>query len=225
MSADYDKLSMVGEEQAAKLGEYWSRHRIRFDRVFSGPSKRHRDTARIAGEIVAAAGLPWPEPQIIPEFDEFDAFTMMRVLMPVLVKADPEVRALNHDFESSRHTPEAGRKLQKLFEAAARLWACKYHDVEGVESFPQFRQRVSEAIDNLRASATPSSSTVVITSGGPISAAMGHVMELNHERTIEFVWISRNCSYTQLLFSGDRFSLHAFNAIPHLDDLRLLTYR
>lgn len=225
MSADYDKLSMLGEEQAAKLGHYWAKHRITFDRVFSGPSKRHRDTVRIAGEIVAAAGLPWPEPQIIPEFDEFDAFTMMRVMMPMLVEADEEVRRLNEDFELSRHTPEAGRKLQKLFEAATRLWACKYHDVAGIESFPDFRGRVSNAIDQLRASALPSTSTVVITSGGPISVAMGHVLGLDHARTVEFVWISRNCSYTQLLFSGDRFSLHAFNAIAHLDDLRLLTYR
>ena len=42
---------------------------------------------------------------------------------------------------------------------------------------------------------------------------------------IEFVWLARNCSFAEFLFSGDRFSMHSFNSIPHLDDRRLLTYR
>ena len=39
---------------------------------------------------------------------------------------------------------------------------------------------------------------------------------------IEFVWLARNCSFAEFLFSGDRFSMHSFNSIPHLDDRRLL---
>ncbi|HYO81459.1 MAG TPA: histidine phosphatase family protein [Bryobacteraceae bacterium] len=225
MSADYDKLSLAGEEQSARLGRYWAKHGITFDRVYSGPSKRHRHTAAIAGEIVRAAGLAFPEPEIVPDFDEFDAFTMMRLMTPRLVEQDPAVRELNEDFEASRSTPEAGRKLQKLFEEVARHWATGTHVLDSGESWVQFRTRVSRAVDAIRVSAPPSTSSVVFTSGGPISAAIGHVLSLDHAKTIEFVWLSRNCSYAQFLFSGDRFSLHAFNAIPHLDDMKLLTYR
>jgi hypothetical protein len=39
------------------------------------------------------------------------------------------------------------------------------------------------------------------------------------------MWMSRNCSYSEFLFSGERFTLSAFNAFPHLDDPALLTYR
>lgn len=224
MSEDYDKLSPLGEEQAAKLGRYWVRHGITFDYVFHGPAQRHRRTMEIAGAEMQSAGLPWPEPVTFSDFDEFDAFTMMRLMLPALVQQDEKVRSLHADFEASRHSPEAGRKLQKLFEEAARNWAVTGIELEGCESWPQFRARIRSALDQVRASAGASTRTVVFTSGGPIAASVAHVLELRDEKAIEFVWLSRNASYAQLLFSPDRSSLHAFNAIPHLDDLSLLTY-
>jgi hypothetical protein len=35
----------------------------------------------------------------------------------------------------------------------------------------------------------------------------------------------RNCSLTEFVFSGERISLDSFNAIPHLDDPALRTFR
>jgi hypothetical protein len=35
----------------------------------------------------------------------------------------------------------------------------------------------------------------------------------------------RNCSLTEFMFSHDRMSLDSFNAIPHLEDPALRTYR
>lgn len=225
MSLDYDKLSETGEEQSRRLGAYWVRHRITFDRIYCGPAQRHTRTMEIAGSVVQAAGLPWPEPVIVPEFDEFDAFTVMRVTMPALIENSATIRRLHQEFEAERHTPEAGRRLQKLFEEAMRLWCTGSFDTPEVESWSQFRTRISRAVDNLRCTAAPSTSTVVFTSGGPIAASVSHVLGLPDDKAIEFVWLSRNTSYSQFLFSGERFSLHAFNAIAHLDDLALLTYR
>jgi broad specificity phosphatase PhoE len=225
MSQDYDRLSPLGEEQAAKLGRYWARHNITFDRVFHGPAQRHKRTMEAAGAELTAAGLPWPEPVELPEFDEFDAFTMMRLVMPLLVQRYETVRTLNADFEAHRETPEAGRKLQKLFEEATRHWATAGIELEQCESWPQFRARIGRALQCLRSTARPSSSTVVFTSGGPIAASIGQVLGLTDDKAIEFVWLARNGSYAQFLFSGERFSVHAFNAIPHLDELSLLTYR
>ena len=108
MSEDYDRLSAIGEEQAIKLGEFWVRHEIRFDACFHGPAKRHSRTADIAAEVVKAAGLPWPETEIIEDVDEFDAFRLARLLTPRLVEVDPEIRKLNDDFMATRHTPEGG---------------------------------------------------------------------------------------------------------------------
>jgi broad specificity phosphatase PhoE len=225
MSMDYDRLSEMGERQAAKLGQFWARHRLTFDTVVCGPAKRHLRTMEIAGDEVRKAGLPWPEPVVRTEFDEFDAFTMMRLMLPMLVREDEQVRALNEDFERNRHTPEAGRKLQKLFEAAARHWAVNGVSLDNVESWPQFRSRIAGALNQIRATAPRSSSTLVFTSGGPIAASVAHVLELTDAKAIEFVWLSRNGSYAQFLFSDDRFSMHSFNSVPHYDDLQLHTYR
>lgn len=225
MEADYDKLSHLGEQQARKLGEYWVRHRITFHRVFCGPAKRHRRTMEIAGEVVQQARLAWPEPEIVPELDEFDAFTVMKRLTPVLVEHDPVVAQLNTQFLANRHSEEAGRILQKLFEEVARYWAGGEFHVPDVESYGQFYARIGQALDFIRCTAGSSTQTAAFTSAGPIAATVAHSLDLPPKKAIEFVWMSRNASYAQFLFSGERFTMHSFNSIPHLDDLNLLTYR
>jgi broad specificity phosphatase PhoE len=222
MQEDYDRLSPLGEEQSRKLGEYFARHRIRVDRVFHGPAKRHAGSMSIAASV---AGVDWPEGEVVPEFDEFDAYTVMKAVVPVMVQRDPVIRDLNAEFRAKQQSPEGGRVLQKLFEEVARRWCTGVFDTPDVETWAQFRQRIGGAVDRLRASAAPSSHTVVFTSAGPIAATVAYALNLTDEKAIEFVWLSRNCSYAQFLFSGDRFSMHAFNAIPHLDDLALFTYR
>lgn len=225
MEVDYDRLSPLGEEQARRLGHFWSRHRIVFAQVFHGPAKRHIRTMEIAGEIVRGAGLPWPEPTLIPDLDEFDAYMVQKRMLPVLIEKDERVRQLEGEFRQYQHSPEAGRLLQKLFEEVARHWSSGRFDMPEVETWSQFRRRISQALDQIRAAAGPSSNTAVFTSGGPIAATVAQVLDLPPEKAIEFVWLSRNCSYAQFLFSGERFSMHAFNAIPHFDDLSMLTYR
>lgn len=225
MSEDYDRLSPLGEEQARKLGEFWVRHRIQFDFCFHGPANRHIRTLEIASEYVRQAGLHWPREQMIPELDEFDAFRMMQFLTPRLVESDPEVRRLNDEFEANRNTPDAGRLLQKLFEAVSRSWCSGVHDVPELESWTQFQARIQSGVDRIRKVAEQGRNVVAISSGGPIAATVAQALGLPPLTAVEFVWLSRNGSFSEFLFSGERFSMHSFNSIPHLDDRRLLTYR
>jgi broad specificity phosphatase PhoE len=225
MAEDYDRLSPLGEMQARKLGQFWARHELVFDHVFHGPAKRHIRTMEIAGEEMRSAGLPWPEPVSLPEMDEFDAYQVMKRMVPVLVEHDSEVRRLNHEFFSNQESPEAGRVLQKLFEQVARHWSSGEFDIPEVESWTGFRERVASAIDRIRNLVPRSTNSVVFTSGGPIAATMAQALCLTPPKAIEFVWLSRNCSWSEFLFSGDRFSVSAYNSFPHLDSRELLTYR
>ena len=225
MAEDYDRLSPLGEEQARKLGEFWARHKISFDLCYHGPAKRHRHTAEIAAEVVVSAGMPWPEMRAVPELDEFDAFRVMQVMMPRLIEADPVIRDMNDDFRRSQQSPEAGRKLQKLFEAVSRRWCSGEFDMPEVESWAQFRMRVQAGVSQMRKDAGSGKNVVAITSGGPISATVADVMNLAPLVAIELLWLSRNCSFAEFLFSGDRYTMHSFNSIAHFDDRRLLTYR
>jgi broad specificity phosphatase PhoE len=226
MEADYDKLSPTGELQSRMLGHYWARHRIIPDRLFHGPSKRHRQTCTIIVETMKTQGLELPEPQCIQEFDEFDAFTVMRIMTPVLVQHNTVICGLNDAFEEGRHTPDAGRLLQKLFEAVIREWSTgSWPGAAAAETWEQFRQRVSRAVDHVRNTAARSTHTAVITSGGPIAAAVAYSLDLPPRHAVEFIWMSRNTSYSQFVFTPERFTMHSFNSIPHLEDLQLLTYR
>ena len=217
MSEDYDKLSSIGEQQARTLGAYWRTQGVRFDRCYSGPAQRHRRTAELAcGEMNA---------EIVTELDEFDAYTVMKRMLPVLIERDPEVRRWHEYFEANQQSPEAGRILQRVFGAVARHWSSGEFDMPDVESWESFRTRVAESICRIREAAAKSSRSVVFTSAGPIAATMAYALDLTPVKAIEFVWMSRNCSYSQFLFSGDRFTLSAFNAYPHLDAPELLTYR
>ena len=42
---NYDQLSPVGEEQGRKLGEYLVKRGQKFDRAYTGPARRHRQTS------------------------------------------------------------------------------------------------------------------------------------------------------------------------------------
>jgi hypothetical protein len=44
-------------------------------------------------------------------------------------------------------------------------------------------------------------------------------------QTLETAWLVRNSACSEFLFSGDRFSLLSFNAVPHITEPALLTYR
>jgi broad specificity phosphatase PhoE len=225
MSEDYDKLSPTGEEQSRRLGQFWLRQGTVFDYVFRGPAKRHARTEQIIAEEFKSAGIHWPEAAVIDELDEFDAFQMLKIMGPIIVERDEHVRRLYEAFLQGQHGPEAGILLERFFEETARHWCSGEFDVPELESWGAFRARVERALAQIRSITRRSTSTVVITSGGPIAAMIGYTLELPHEKAVEFVWLSRNSSYSEFLDSGERLSLSSFNSCPHLDDSSLLTYR
>ncbi len=225
MAENYDKLSPLGEQQARKLGEFWLKSGVSFDRVFQGPAERHIRTAEIVADVYRNAGAPWPESTIIRDLDEFDATLLMRRLMPMLAEAHPPVRELHDAYCGGADSPHVGLLLERLFEEVARHWSLGTIQVADVESWADFRTSVHRGIDHIRSVAPKSSRSVVFTSGGPIAATVGLAHDLAPHKAIELVWVSRNSAYTEFLFSGDRFSLSSFNAHPHLNDRSLLTYR
>src|SRR5262249_56688449 len=85
LESNYDKLSPLGERQSRILGEYWAGLGLRFDRVYSGPRSRQRETARIAGEAYKRAGIELPEAEVLESFDEFPAEIVMERSLPRLV--------------------------------------------------------------------------------------------------------------------------------------------
>lgn len=225
LSDDYDRLSELGQQQSKLLGEYWASRGIGFDEVYTGPRRRQIDTAALAGEAYRAAGVEWPEPHTVPEFDEYDAETVMKIAVPKLMEESDEIRTLLHTFKAAEEHAEQLRTFQRLYEAVILRWIHGEITIDGVETWDAFCKRVHEGLDRITQTDKSRRRIAVFTSGGPIGITMQRALEASHVTTLQLAWMVRNASYSEFLFSGDRFTLSAFNALPHLDDPELHSYR
>ena len=225
LEPDYDKLSATGQTQARVLGEYWARHRITFDRVSTGPRVRHRDTERAVREAYANHSLSFPESVMLPEFDEFQGDVVLEKSLPHLIDTDSHIRELDVAVRTANSPPQRRRNFQKLFETVVTRWVKGELSVDGVESWQSFIARVHRGLSQFLSQAGKNETSVIFTSGGPVAAAVQRALQLSPEQTLRVAWMPRNCSYSEFVFSGDRFTLSTFNSFQHLDDPALLTYR
>jgi broad specificity phosphatase PhoE len=225
LAKDYDKLSEIGERQAAMLGAYWARNGVRIDAVYTGPRKRQLDTASIAGAEYSKGGFAWPEPVMIKDLDEYRVDEVMRRYVPGLAEADPHVGELCRAVERAKGTAELPLAIEKLFRHVSTMWIRKEFEANEVEDWNQFSGRVRAALDETRNHGRRGAHVVAITSAGPTAVAMQAALGLEAQAALELSWLVRNTACSEFLFSGERFSLWSFNATPHLDGASMITYR
>ena len=150
---------------------------------------------------------------------------MLSKSLPQLLANNSKVRDL-HDAMQKASTDSAKRAtFQRLFEAVISMWVREEIKLENVESWKEFCARVNRGLSNFLANAARGETGVIFTSGGPISVAVQRALHLSAQDTLQIAWMPRNCSFTEFLFSGNRFMLSSFNSFPHLGSEPLLTYR
>ena len=218
-----DKLSPLGEAQSQKLGEFWAGQRLTFDEVYTGPLLRQRQTGLLATASAQQAGLTLPTPVQIQELSEYDSNGILSRLVPQLGERDPEFKALVEAFE--RAETKLNRQFQRIFEVVVLHWLEGKLDSPDVESWPAFRDRVYSAIRRITAGGGGGKRIAVFTSGGPIGVAVQMAVGAPDRSAIEINWRVRNCSLTEFVFGSGRFSLDCFNAIPHLNEPGMSTFR
>ena len=200
---DYDNLSELGVKQSVRLGEYWRGKGLTFDAVLVGTLKRQAQT--YAG-ICAGAGfnlqaLQWPG------LNEYDSAAVIATVHPQpLQKPD---------------TPELYRHHFRLLRDGLTQWMNGVVSPKGMPSYPEFLSGVTTALDHVRSlkhgDNGGSGNVLMVSSGGPISTAVGHVLGTTPETTIELNLRIRNSSVTEFSFNPKRHSLVTFNNLPHLD--------
>ena len=225
LEQNYDKLSKLGEAQAGLLGEYLARRNIIFDRVYTGPCVRQNETVELMSNAYRKAGLALPEPLMLPEFNEYQGETVLERGLPGLLENDPRIRDLHTAFQSANGSRERRATFQKLYEAVIRKWVDGTLPSPGVETWAEFSSRVNLGLSRIVRNGGRGEQTAIVTSGGPIAVAMQRALNLSPQHTLQTSWMSRNCSWSEFLYSGERFTLSAFNAHPHLNDAAMLTYR
>jgi broad specificity phosphatase PhoE len=114
------------------------------------------------------------------------------------------------------------RAFQKEFEIAMQNWLAGC--ANGAEPWTAFRERVLRGLQAILRG--PSNRRVVlVTSGGPIGVLVQTALDAPERSFLEVNWRVRNCSITEFVFSAGRISLDSFNAVPHLTESKLRTFR
>jgi broad specificity phosphatase PhoE len=221
----YDKLSALGETQAQLLGEFWARHKLVFDRVCSGPCIRQKDTAAIVAAEYLKTNLDWPDFLVMPEFDEYQGEAVLESSLAALLESDRAISTLHDAFQASGDPQSRRKTFQKLFEAVIGKWVDGTIPSSSVEPWRDFSARVNSGLKQFLGAGAQSERVAIFTSGGPIGLAVQRALDLSAQNALRISWMARNSSFTEFLYSSDRFTLSSFNSVPHLDDPALQTYR
>ncbi len=194
---DYDNLSELGRQQSVRLGDYWRARGMTFDAVLVGTLKRQTQTldGLLEGLGATASPIQWPG------LNEYDSAAVIATIHPEpLAKPD---------------TPELYRHHFRLLRDALTQWMNGVTSPKGMPSYVDFQKGVTSALDHVRAQYE--GNVLLVSSGGPISTAVGHVLGTTLETTIELNLRIRNASVTEFAFTPKRHMLVTYNTLPHLD--------
>lgn len=185
----YDRLSDLGRQQSAWLGDYLRTTATHHTRLYCGTLKRHFQTAEameMGIEVVRDARL-----------NELEYFNLARLLEEQHGISIPEGRESFVD-----HMPQVLSAWENDTLA------------NPPESFATFQNRVTEALAEIAQGDGPA---LVITSGGLIAMAMRQVLGLDTPAMARVALAIMNTSMHRLFPIGKHLSPVLFNAIPHLD--------
>ena len=219
---DYDVLSPLGVQQAQQLGDYLIETGVTLNTCLSGNLRRQKDTAMATLARFAVANLPAPELSIDSAFNEIDADAVIRFIVPLILKDEPN--AIN----SLRNPLQDKAEFQRIFAMIMQRWSAEIDDVPTHLRWSTFVQTVDAGLQRVLNDAAPDDHIGIVTSGGTITAFLHLLTGLTADKAFDLNWQIVNTSLSRLKFRGDSVVLASFNSHAHLDLLKnkkLITYR
>ena len=196
-AANYDQLSPLGQQQCQQLGRYFKARGRHFAAVFTGTLQRQRQSQAAIAEGLGVA----QQPLQLPGLNEYDSHAAIAALQP-------------HQ-PSKADTPQSYRAHFQMLRQGLTAWMAGATQPVGMPSYAAFVAGVNDALD--RARATADGDVLMVSSGGPISTAVGQVLGAPPATTIELNLRIRNSAVTEFVFNPKRHNLLSFNTLPHLD--------
>jgi broad specificity phosphatase PhoE len=200
-AADYDQLSPLGERQCHALGQYLAERGQRFEAVLTGTLKRHAQSLA----ALAAGHRDVPPAVARPGLNEYDSEALVHAIHP-----EPLAKA-----RTLASTPELYRAHFRLLRQALARWMAGDITPTGMPSYVDFVAGVNAALDHVRTQ--HEGDVLIVSSGGPISTAVGQVLGTPAATTIELNLRMRNSALTEFAFTPKRHMLVSYNHLPHLD--------
>ncbi|GAA3079821.1 broad specificity phosphatase PhoE [Kribbella aluminosa] len=200
---DYDKLSPLGEQQAARLASTLSD--VRADVVVSGSMRRHQQTATLAGFI----------PEVDPGYDEFD-------FQELLVAHKPAYKRHTVMVADLARSGNPKRAFQEMFTAATQRW------IDGgdgyTEPFQAFCDRSEAAVRRTAGRLGKGETALVFTSGGPIAAVVSRLLSGGDDLWTKLNPVTINTGITKVVSGRGGLTVVSYNEHVHLG-ADLLTHR
>lgn len=205
---NYDKLSPLGWQQARWLGEHFREQGLSFNKVVVGDMRRHQETLQGISEGMDTSF----DPKIDPRFNEFRFFPILRLYQSIYQPKQPFPKTVKEFFSIMRVVMEA-------WINGSLDTALKQHDEDNgthTENWDQFNKRVLAGLADV-CETESGGKTLVVSSGGPKSLAIKHVLGLSDDVAIELMMQIRNTATTRFLSAAERLSLRTFNVLAHIE--------
>jgi len=137
----------------------------------------------------------------MPGLNEYDSEAVVRAIHP-----QPLKRASN---------PEEVRQHFRILREGLIAWMEGRTSPEGMPAFERFSGAIVEALDHVRT--RHGGDVLIVSSGGPISTAVAHVLAAPPQAMVELNLRMRNSAVTEFAFTPKRHALITFNTLPHLE--------
>ncbi len=201
---DYDQLSELGQRQSIRLGQYLHQTAteqfgdvLKFEAVFMGSLKRHRQT----WEGIAQGAQLQNAPEVWPELNEYDSHALIETIHPEPLPKPDNPEMYKHHF--------------RLLRTALQKWMAGETQPKGMPHYAEFAAGIQAVLKHIREN--HQGRVLVVSSGGPISTAVGQVLQAPAETSIELNLRIRNTALTEFVFTPSRHMLLSYNNLPHLD--------
>jgi broad specificity phosphatase PhoE len=196
-AANYDQLSAVGERQCELLGAHFAARGIAFDVAFTGSLVRHAQSLAAIQRGMGSALVP----EVWPGLNEYQPEAVIRAVNPAPLVPPSSPEAIRHHF--------------RLLRQGLLAWMQGEARPEGHPAYGEFQAGVLAALE---AAAKPRPQRVlVVSSGGPISSAVGHWLSAAPAGIVELNLRLRNSAVCELVPSARGWSLLSFNSLSHLE--------
>ena len=194
---DYDCLSALGERQSRRLGEYFKLRGLHFEAAISGTLQRQQQT--LAG-ISEGLGSSIPT-RLWPGLNEYDSDALIAAIHP-----QPLAKPGN---------PEMVLQYFRLLRQGLQHWMAGTSEPAGMPSYADFVAGVAGALAHVRSQHT--GNVLMVSSGGPISNAIGQVLGTSPDTIIDLNMRIYNSAVSELTFNPKRHALVSYNTLPHLE--------
>ena len=137
----------------------------------------------------------------MPGLNEYDSHAVISAIHPqALPKPD---------------TPEQYRQHFRVLRQGLAAWMAGQTEPKGMPSYVDFRAGVAAALDHVREHCE--GEVLMVSSGGPISTAVGQVLGTTPATTVALNMRLRNSAVTEFVFNPKRHMLLSYNTLPHLE--------